>query len=147
MNWAAGWSCATHDLAKAFAGAGRSDERPDLVGILLAGGALDAGGDVNAARAGDAQRLGDIVGIEPAREHEWYADLEVLEQPPVEALAEPARPCRIARRAGIEDQAVGQLVVEADRRQVRLLRDRQRLHDRQPEARAHHDDALRRLLA
>ena len=35
------------------------------------------------------------------------------------ALAEPARPRRLARRAGVEDQPVGDLVVEPDRRRGR----------------------------
>ena len=42
----------------------RADEGADLVGILLARRALDAGGDIDAGRAGDAQRLADIAGIE-----------------------------------------------------------------------------------
>src|SRR6266478_3241677 len=108
----------------------RSDEGADLVRVLLAGGALDAGGDVDAGRGGDAQRLYDIESIEAAREDERYAGLKLLEQPPVEALAEPSRPRGLELRPRVEDQAIRHGVVEADRREVRPLGDRQRLHHR-----------------
>ena len=45
------------------------DEGADLVGILLAGCSLDAGGNVDAWRSCDPQGFGDIAGIEPARKH------------------------------------------------------------------------------
>ena len=122
-------------------------ERADLVRILVAGRALDAGGDVDAGRPGDAQRLRHVLRIEPAGKHERHRGIEVLEQVPVEALAEPARPGRIARRARVEQQAVGDLVIEPDRRKVGAFRDRQRLGHRQAEAGAHHHDAFRAFLA
>src|SRR5262249_9406114 len=114
---------------------------------LLAGRALDAGGDIDAGRRGDTQRLYDVESVQAAREHERRAGLEILEQPPVEALAKPARPRRLELGARVEDQAIRDGIVEADRREVRALGDWQRLHHRQSETLAHHDDAFRRLPA
>ena len=61
----------------------------------------------------------------------------------------PSPPGRVASRGARASkmQPVGDLVVEPDRREVGALGDRQRLHDRQAEARAHRDHAVRRLLA
>src|SRR2546429_104615 len=49
--------------------AGGGNEAADLVDILLARRALDAGGYIHSRRGGDAQRLDNVVGVEPAREH------------------------------------------------------------------------------
>src|ERR1700730_1821077 len=74
------------------------DEGADLVGILLAGGMLDPRGDVEAVRPCDAQRLGDIAGVEAARQHERYGEIEILEQVPIEGLAVTARTAALTRR-------------------------------------------------
>ena len=42
------------------------------------------------------------------------------EQPPVEALAEAARPCRLVRRPRVEDQMVHHLLVQPDRKKIAL---------------------------
>ena len=68
------------------------------------------------------KRLGDIAGIKPARQHEWNARSDALEQRPVERLAEPAGPRRVLRRARVEDQPVGDLRVYSDRRRDRRAR-------------------------
>ena len=125
----------------------RADEGADLVGILLAGRALDAGRDIDAGRARDAQRLGDIAGIEPARQHERNTGIEILAAGPVERLAEAAGPRRLARRAGVEQQPVGDLRVETDRRRGRPAA--RSAAPSSPAARSAcaRGDALRRLLA
>ena len=63
-NWAAARSCAVTALAAEscdFGLARGADEGADLVRVFFAGRALDAGGDIDARRAGDGNRLGDIV--------------------------------------------------------------------------------------
>ena len=85
----------------------RAHEGADLIRILFARRALDAGGDVDAGRARDAQRLADIAGVEAARQHERHAGIEIFQKMPVERPAEAARPRRLARRARVEQQAVG----------------------------------------
>jgi hypothetical protein len=42
-------------------------ESPDLVGVLHAGAFFNTRGDVNAIGAADADRFGNIGGVEPAR--------------------------------------------------------------------------------
>ena len=113
----------------------RADEGADLVGILLARRALDPGGHIDAAARGDAQGLGDIAGIETAREHERHAGIEILQQLPVERLAEAAGPRRLARCAGIEQQTIGDGGIVATAGEVGRGLDRDRLHHRQAEAR------------
>ena len=49
----------------------------------------------------------DVAGIEPAGEHERHAEVEALQEAPVERLAEAAGPRRLARRARVEQQPVG----------------------------------------
>ncbi len=124
-----------------------ADEGADPAGILLARRALDAGGDIDAGRAGDGDRLDDIARIEAAGQHPGHARVDALEQGPVEGVAEAAGTRGVGRRAGVEQQPVGDLGIGADRGQVGAAGDRQRLHDRQAEAGAHGDDAVRRLLA
>ena len=51
---------------RAAACARGAHEGADLVGVFLARRPLDAGGDIDARRAGDRQRLADIAGVEPA---------------------------------------------------------------------------------
>src|SRR5882724_5952171 len=85
----------------------RANEGADLLGVLHAGRAFDAGGDIDARSARDAQRLGDIDRIEAAREQVGKRQLEAFEQMPVERLAETARACGITRRARVEQQAIG----------------------------------------
>src|SRR5687768_18552272 len=115
MNCAAGRSCAAGPgalppparvgmVVSATCLACGAYERANLVRVLVTGRALDAGGDVDAGRPGDAQRLPDVLRIQPAGKHERNRGIEVLEQVPVEALAQPARPGRIARRARVEQQ-------------------------------------------
>src|SRR5260370_27163080 len=65
----------------------RVDEAAHLVGILFAGAALDAAGDVNGVRADKANRVGDVVRREASREDERYARLEIGEQLPRDDLA------------------------------------------------------------
>src|SRR6516162_4522156 len=84
----------------------RGNERADFLRVLLAGTALDAGGDIEAGCCRDPQRLRNVLDIEAAGEHEGNARIEVFEQPPVEALAEAARTSRLARCARVEDQAI-----------------------------------------
>ena len=61
----------------------------------------------------------DIAGVEPAGQHERHAGIKVLQQVPVERLAETARPGRLARRPGVEQQAVGDLGISARSRRGR----------------------------
>ena len=71
----------------------------------------------------------------PARQHEGHAEIEIFEQPPVERLAEAARPRRLARRARIEQQPVGDLGVEPDGDEIGAFAAiGDRLHHRQAEA-------------
>src|SRR5262249_14986390 len=81
-------SCRARDVCRL---AGRADEGADLVGILHAGRTLHAGGHVDATRARHLERGCNVAGIEPARQHELHAGVELFEQAPVERLAEPAR--------------------------------------------------------
>src|SRR5581483_9780165 len=101
MNWvAAGRSCVAHYRFRAkrvLRIACGTDKGADLVDILLTGCAFDARRHIDTGCMRDAQRLSDIVGIETAREHERNCEIEILEQPPVERRAEPARPRRLAR--------------------------------------------------
>ena len=60
-------------------------------------------------RLGDRERLGDIRGIEAARQHEIDRRVDALEQRPVEGLPSPPGRVASARRARIEQQAVGDL--------------------------------------
>ena len=128
-------------------GARGADEGADLVRVLFARRAFDARGHIDARRARDAQRLGDIAGVEPARQHERHARIDALEQRPVERRAEPARPRRVLRRAA--RTAAGRRPSRKARSRARSLAlgDRQRLHHRQAEARAHRRHALGRLGA
>src|ERR1700675_4790407 len=80
------------------------DEGAYLIRVLRSGRALDAGGNIDARGARDAQSLADIAGIEAARKHERHTGIEIFKQMPVERFAEPARPRRRARRAGVEQQ-------------------------------------------
>ena len=84
-------------------------------------GARSTPDDTSTAGArGDAQRLGDVAGIEPARQHERHAerrDFPASVQSKV--LPSPPGPRRLARRAGVEQQPVGDLGVEPDRRRDR----------------------------
>ena len=98
----------------------RADEGADLVRILFARRALDAGGDIDAGRPRDRQRLGDISGIETTGKHERDARIKVFQQRPVERRAEAARPRRLARRARIEQKPVGDARIGRDRRRDRI---------------------------
>ena len=124
-----------------------ADEGANLLDILLARRALDAGGYIDARRAGHGQRLRDVAGIEAARQHERDAHVEALEQRPVERLAQPAGPGRLLWRARVENQAVGDRRVEPDRRQIAAIGDRQRLHYRQTETLAYRHHTFRRFVA
>ena len=123
------------------------DESADFVEVLLARRALDARGYVNGRRPRDPQCLRDIAGFKPARQHVRHAGAQIFQQPPVERTAEPAGPRGVARRTRIEEQPVGDLVVEPDRREIGALGNRQRLHHRQSKVRPHRRHALGRLLA
>ena len=125
----------------------RGRRRENLFGILDTRRTFDPGRHVDRRRAGDAQRLGHVGGVEPAREHERNAWIDAGEEVPVEALAEPAGTRRLARRPGVEYQPVGGMGVEPDRREVGAGLDRNCLHHRQPEQAAHGGDALRRLAS
>ena len=107
-------------VKRCVGGARGADEGADLVRVLLAGRALDAGGDIDARRARDAQRLGHIAGVEPARQHERNARIEPLSSVQSNGCAEPARPRGVLRRARVEQQPVGDLRVELDRARDRL---------------------------
>ncbi len=96
-------------------------EGADFVGIFLARDALDAGGYIDAGRTGDTQGFADIAGIEPAGQHERHAGRDIFEKIPVEDFAEAARPRRLARRARIEQQLVGDGGIARDRRKVALV--------------------------
>src|ERR1700722_6416232 len=91
--------------------AGGTDEGANHVGILLAGGALDARGYIEAVRPGDAERLADIAGIETARKYERNAQREILQEAPIESLAETARTAGLARRPRIEHDEIGHLLI------------------------------------
>ena len=62
-------------------------------------------------------------------------------------LAEPARPRRLARRARVEQQMIGNCRISARRRQDRLGLDRDRLHHRQAERFLSAATRVGRLLA
>ena len=108
---------------------------------------LDARGHVDAGRARDTQCLGDVIGIEAAREHERHPGIDVFQEMPIEGFAQPARPRRLARRARIEQQAIGDAGVIRDHGEVASRRDRDRFHHRQTEALFQRRDSGRRLLA
>src|SRR6185437_13361550 len=65
----------------------RREEGGDAARILDAGRALDAGGDVDRRGAGDAHRLGEVAGIEAARQHPGEAPASPGEELPVEGEA------------------------------------------------------------
>ncbi len=88
-----------------------------------------------------------LPAIEAAREHERNAEIEILQQMPIEWPAEAARPRRVARRTRIEQDAVGDIGIRPDRREIGTGRDRNRLDHRQAKARADGADAFRRLAA
>src|SRR5437870_5345566 len=64
----------------------------------------------------------------------------------IERLAESARTRRLARRASIEQQAIGDASVVRDPRQVGLRLNRKHLHHRKREALTDRGDALRCLV-
>ena len=82
---------------------------------------------------GDAHGLRDIAGSETAGDHERQLEIEVLQQMPVERRAEAAGPRGILRRAGIEQDAVGDRGIAGQRGEIGRGLDRDRLHDRQSE--------------
>ena len=110
-----------------------ADEGADHLGILDAGRALHAGGNIDAAGAGDANGLRDIAGMKPARDHERQFEIEIFQHMPVEHRAEPAGTGGILRRAGIEQDAIGNRGIAGQRREIGCGLDRDRLHDRQSE--------------
>src|SRR5947209_4314336 len=63
-----------------------ADEGADLVRVLHAGRAFDAGRHIDAASTRDAQRFRHIAGIDPARKHERNRYVEFLQKVPVEWL-------------------------------------------------------------
>src|SRR5271156_236394 len=126
---------------------GRAHESTNLIEVFFSGCAFNTGGHVNAGRTRDPQSLAEIAGIETAREHEWHTRFEIFQEPPVERLAEAARSRRFARRARVEQQAVGDRHIVGDGRQVGLRLDGDRLHHQQAIAFLQCRDARWRLLA
>ena len=105
-------SDASAAVERRSAGARGADEGADLVGVLLARRALDAGGDVDTRRPRDAQRLRHIAASRPPESMNGTGTSRPASSVPVERLAEPAGAGRILRRACVEHQPVGDLRVE-----------------------------------
>src|SRR4051812_48280454 len=67
--------------------AGDADELADKTSILAAGRGLDAGGDVDAPWADLRDRVGHVVGRQPAGEDHAAPDRRALGEGPVEDLS------------------------------------------------------------
>src|SRR6185437_13951066 len=91
-------------------------EGADFLGVLPPGRALDTRGNVDLGSARDPQGLRHIICIKAPREHEGNAEIEILQQMPVEWLAEATRPRRLARRTCVEQHAIGEIGVKPDGR-------------------------------
>src|SRR6266478_4994782 len=77
------------------------------LGILDARGALHARGNIDAAGAGDANRLRDIFSREPPRDHERQLEIELLQHMPVEHRTKTAGTGGSLGGAGVKQNAVG----------------------------------------
>src|SRR5690606_23556348 len=80
----------------------------DLPQILDAGSTFEPRRGVNQRRTGQPDRLGNVVGREPAREAPWQFVPEAVEQRPVDREALPAG---LFLRRGIVEQHVGGALV------------------------------------
>ena len=60
-----------------------------------------------------AQSLADVAGIEPAREHERHAGIEIFEQTPVERPDRAHPAASPARRSRVEQQTIGDRRIDA----------------------------------
>src|ERR1700730_13571282 len=84
----------------------RANEGADHLGILDAGCALHARGNIDAAGAGDANRLRDIAGMQAPRDHEREPEVEIRQHMPVEYRAKTAGTGGVLRRMGIEQDRI-----------------------------------------
>ena len=119
----------------------------DEGGVLAARRRLDAGGHVDARRAGDAERLGDVSGRKPAGKQVRHVGIEAVQQRPVERRTVAAGKDGVLRRLGIEQQPVGDTRKGKGAVEVGSLGDRNRLHHLPAEALANMRDALRVFAA
>ena len=111
----------------------RTHKGNDLIDVFHSGSALDTGRNVDPLCTGDPQRVADIAGIKPAGQHKRHAGLHVLEQMPIESVAEAAWAGSVARRVRIKQQPIDHRSVGADALKIVLNGNRHSLHHRQAE--------------
>ena len=90
-------------------GLGAGQEGRDPRRTLHPGRRLDTGGDIDRPGAADAYRLGQVVRIEPARQHPRAPPALPGEEPPVEGqrVAAGQRVGHLRGRPGVEQQPLG----------------------------------------
>src|SRR5215831_8827178 len=68
-------------------GAGGSEQGADLARVLDARTAFDARGDIDRGSARNANRLGQQLGGQAARQHPWKRPRSAGDQPPIKSQA------------------------------------------------------------
>src|SRR5260370_25326438 len=105
----------------------------DHLGILEAGRACDARGNIDTAGARHANGFRDITGIEATRDHERQFEIEIFQHVPLEYRAETAGSRGLLRGPRIEQNTIGDGSIEGQRRQIDRRLDGKSLHHLQSE--------------
>ena len=122
-------------------------KRLDFSGSFSPGARSTPDDHVDARRTRDAKRFRHVASVEATRKHEGHAGIQILEKGPIESPAQSAGTrCVLGARASKINRSTTCAYWRVWDRSL-PLRDRQRLHDRQSEARAHRDDTVRRFAA
>src|SRR3954454_18312129 len=107
----------------------RGDEGGDAGRVLHPGGALDTGGDIDAARARRGQRVADIARVEAARQHPRPISGEASQNRPVERLTVAAGQHGLGRRLRVEKERVRDARISLALGEVGDRSNTDRLHD------------------